>query len=210
MLSTTLVLLNALLRNKKYRPLLLVIKGFRNGAVYGAKVRFPHAFVNSFLFKTATFQEHVRAIIKATYTHSRNLASYVAIYKIISIFLQRFNILQNSKYGVNHFLAAVIGGFCVFGQENKINEQINLYLLSRVIYGLVKLLANKGYIYSPSRKTSFSMFGCLVWGLAVWLFEMNQGSERVLQPSLQSSMTYLYHDSNLWSNVDDFLFKNRP
>lgn len=31
--------------------LLAIIKGFRNGLVYGAKIRFPHALVMTFLFR---------------------------------------------------------------------------------------------------------------------------------------------------------------
>lgn len=37
--------------NPKYRVPLSIIKGFRNGAVYGAKIRFPHALVMTFLFR---------------------------------------------------------------------------------------------------------------------------------------------------------------
>lgn len=31
--------------------LLSIVKGFRNGIVYGAKIRLPHAFVMTFLFQ---------------------------------------------------------------------------------------------------------------------------------------------------------------
>ena len=31
--------------------LLSVIRGFRNGVIYGAKIRFPHALVMTFLFR---------------------------------------------------------------------------------------------------------------------------------------------------------------
>lgn len=33
------------------RELLTIIKGFRNGLVYGAKIRLPHALVMTFLFR---------------------------------------------------------------------------------------------------------------------------------------------------------------
>jgi hypothetical protein len=35
----------------QYHDILSIIKGFRNGAVYGAKIRFPHALVMTFLFR---------------------------------------------------------------------------------------------------------------------------------------------------------------
>ncbi len=38
-------LVNSVLLNPDLAPLLAVVKSARNGAVYGAKVRFPHALV---------------------------------------------------------------------------------------------------------------------------------------------------------------------
>ena len=35
----------------------------------------------------------------------------------------------------------------------------------------------------------------LIWGIVMYLFERDK---KVLQPSLGSSMTFLYHDSNRW------------
>jgi hypothetical protein len=34
------------------RDMLAVLRGLRNGVVYGAKVRFPHALVMTFLFQS--------------------------------------------------------------------------------------------------------------------------------------------------------------
>lgn len=39
------------LKDPAYRPVLSILKGLRNGAVYGAKIRFPHALVMTFLFR---------------------------------------------------------------------------------------------------------------------------------------------------------------
>ncbi|XP_044119163.1 peroxisomal membrane protein 4 isoform X2 [Neovison vison] len=43
---------NALLRKRRYHAALAMLKGFRNGAVYGAKIRGPHALVMTFLFRS--------------------------------------------------------------------------------------------------------------------------------------------------------------
>lgn len=37
--------LESVILNPKYADLLAIVKGARNGAVYGARVRFPHALV---------------------------------------------------------------------------------------------------------------------------------------------------------------------
>ncbi|XP_047627251.1 peroxisomal membrane protein 4 isoform X2 [Phacochoerus africanus] len=51
-LRTLLLAVNALLRKRRYHAALAMIKGFRNGAVYGAKIRAPHALVMTFLFRS--------------------------------------------------------------------------------------------------------------------------------------------------------------
>jgi peroxisomal membrane protein 4 len=42
---------NTIIASKDYHDILSIIKGFRNGAVYGAKIRFPHALVMTLLFR---------------------------------------------------------------------------------------------------------------------------------------------------------------
>jgi len=48
-------LLNGLIMNEAYHDYLAVLKGARNGFVYGVKVRFPHALVMSILFGHGRF-----------------------------------------------------------------------------------------------------------------------------------------------------------
>ncbi|XP_004349317.2 peroxisomal membrane protein 4 [Capsaspora owczarzaki ATCC 30864] len=182
--------------------LLAIVKGFRNGLVYGAKIRAPHAFVMTFLFGRGSLKNKATAIFKATYTHSRNLSTFVLIYKSLLAVLKR---LQGVRHTTHPFIAAFIGGWYVFGENNNINSQINMYLLSRIIFGLAKLAVEKGYIPKP-QNDPFPLFAALVWGIVLWLFEQEK---HTLQPSLQASMTYLYHDSNHWTNLKNFLWHNK-
>ncbi|XP_026070314.1 peroxisomal membrane protein 4 [Carassius auratus] len=201
--KTLLYTLNNLLQQHKYKSALAVVKGFRNGAVYGAKIRAPHALVMTFLFRSGSLREKLRAIAQATYTHSRNLACFVFTYKGLQALQQR---LQGRPLQTHSFLAACVGGWLVFGENNNINSQINMYLLSRILFALSRLAVEKGLVPQP-RKDPFPLFGALVWGIVLWLFEYHP---HTLQPSLQSSMNYLYHDSNTWHDISDFLIYNKP
>ncbi|CAH2292664.1 peroxisomal membrane 4 [Pelobates cultripes] len=202
-LSRSLVrTVNELLKKRRYRTALAVIKGFRNGAVYGAKIRAPHALVMTFLFKSGSLQEKIKAILQATFTHSRNLAYFVFTYKGLLATQEK---LHGSRWQFHSFLAAMVGGWLVFGDNNHINSQINMYLLSRVLFGLSRLAVEKGYIPEPKHDV-FPLFSALVWGFVLWLFEYHR---HTLQPSLQSSMTYLYDDSNIWHDIRDFLISNK-
>lgn len=84
--------------------------------------------------------------------------------------------------------------------------QINMYLLSRILFALSRLAVEKGWIPQP-KHDPFPLFATLVWGIVLWLFEFYP---HTLQPSLQSSMNYLYHDSNVWHDISDFLVYNKP
>ncbi|XP_034269934.1 peroxisomal membrane protein 4 [Pantherophis guttatus] len=201
-LKTLLYTVNSLLQQRRYQATLAVLKGFRNGAVYGAKVRAPHALVMTFLFKSGSLKEKLKAILQATYTHSRNMAYFVFTYKGLMAMQSR---MQGKKVPFQSFLAAFIGGWLAFGENNNINSQINMYLLSRILFGLSRLAVEKGYIPQP-KQDPFPLFAAMVCGIVLWLFEYHR---HTLQPSLQSSMTYLYDDSNVWHDVSDFLVHNK-
>lgn len=83
--------------------------------------------------------------------------------------------------------------------------QIIMYLLSRILFGLSRLAVEKGYIPQP-KQDPFPLVAALIWGTVLWLFEYHR---HTLQPSLQSSMTYLYDDSNAWHDISDFLIYNK-
>ncbi|KFY85718.1 hypothetical protein V500_08170 [Pseudogymnoascus sp. VKM F-4518 (FW-2643)] len=102
--------LNEIVLNPKYADLFAVVKAARNGAVYGAKIRFPHALVMIFLFRSGTFKEKTRLVYKATRTHAQNLARFAVIYKICMIALRRLG--STGKEGpYDTFLAGLMGGY---------------------------------------------------------------------------------------------------
>ncbi|KFV48081.1 Peroxisomal membrane protein 4, partial [Tyto alba] len=169
---------------------------------YGAKIRAPHALVMTFLFKSGSLREKLKSIAQATYTHSWNLAYFVFTYKGLMALQSQ---LQGKKIPFHCFFAAFMGSLLVFSENNPINSQITMYLLSRILFGLSRLAVEKGYIPEPKRDP-FPFVTALVWGIVLWLFEYHR---QTLQPSLQSSMTYLYDDSNVWHDISDFLIYNK-
>ena len=67
------------------------------------------------------------------------------------------------------------------------------------------MAVKRGYIPEP-KGDKFRWFGAIVWGIVLWQFEYEKDT---LQQSLQSSMTYLYHDSNRWNNIWNYLIYNK-
>ena len=100
------------------------------------------------------------------------------------------------------FLAGLLGGYVVFGRgrsgQSSVNQQIVIYIFARVVLGLAKLSVQRkragGLGLSPAMKdtldqNAWPVFAALSWGMVMWLFRWYP---EVLQPSLKSSMKYMY------------------
>jgi len=189
-----------------HRPTLEALRGLRNGLIYGVKVRAPHAFVMAMLFGRGTLLKRLHGILLATRMHAVNLGRYVFGYKLVMSALR--TLWGRGEYQSWHpLIAAGLLGYLVFGEEGGVNTQINLYLLSRVIYALARLSVERGLIRLPpsvgQSSSLFPWFAAAVWGVGLWLYENHPST---LQKSLQSSMQYLYRDSEHWTGVREFMF----
>ena len=86
-----------------------IIRGFRNGAVYGVKIRLPHALVMTLLFSNDRSIEGMSSVIfQKTKNHSLNLGKFVLLYKFLIVLIRRI-----LKYPHNHFPLIHILGNCV-------------------------------------------------------------------------------------------------
>jgi len=213
------------------KPALILLKAIRNGAVYGAKVRFPHALVMIFLFRNGTFQEKCKAVFKATRQHASNLARFALLYKGSMLALRQTT--GGKELSHHSFLAGLFGGYWVFGHGkgayNSVNQQIVIYIFARVVLGLAKLAiqppsdntlvgssyGGRGGIgafklseqqITALRNYTWPVFASLSWAGVMYLFE---GYPELLQPSLRSSMVYIYANAEKWDSARNFLWHNQ-
>ncbi|KAL4936826.1 hypothetical protein BDV06DRAFT_85221 [Aspergillus oleicola] len=210
--------LDAIVTNPDLAPLLSLVKGIRNGAVYGAKVRFPHALVMIFLFRSGTVQEKVKLVLNATRQHARNLAVFALIYKSSMIVLRNINPAGVGKEGqYDSFFAGLMGGYAVFGRhKSSITQQIVIYIFARVVLGFAKLAIKPGahplsdMITPEARKSiegnAWAVFASMSWALVMYLFRWHP---ETLMSSLRSSMVYIYADSDHWDSFRNFLVYNK-
>jgi peroxisomal membrane protein 4 len=130
-------------------------------------------------------------IFKASYTHARNLATFVGLYKSCMYLLQRLN--QGKQGYYDSFWAGLFGGYAVFGRgkQSSVNQQICIYVFARVVLGLAKLSVAKNVVPSFDGRTqtaAWPIFASFSWALVMLLFKHHP---ETLQPSLRSSMQYL-------------------
>ncbi|KAL9630493.1 MAG: hypothetical protein Q9204_004697, partial [Flavoplaca sp. TL-2023a] len=208
--------------------ILAIVKGARNGFTYGAKIRFPHALVMVFLFRSGTLREKLKLVSKATFQHARNLATFATIYKTALLFLR--NASPEGKESSPHtFIAGLIGGYMVFGRgiQSSVNQQIVIYVFARVVLALARLSVQKGGAIPREFRdrvtnNAWPVFAALSWASVMWLYRWQP---ETLQPSLKSSMKYMYGlthlvftvhkgvspslDSNHWDSFRTLLLQNK-
>jgi len=206
----SLAALNSFIANPAFHDYLAILKGARNGLVYGVKIRFPHALVMSVLFGRGDVRARALAIFKATKTHALNLAKFVTIYKSLLLLQRKTN--GGKERSADTFIAGLIGGYIVFGERTAINEQIVLYVVSRVVSSFIPrstAIPPKGPNGTnrpiPPEARLFTVFAALSWGSVMWLF---RHQEETLQPGMWSSMKYLYLDSERWNSLKTLLWHN--
>lgn len=200
-MSTAAHLVNSFLNNPSLHTPLSLVKGLRQGVVYGAKVRFAHSLVQAFLFRHDPWSERVRFIVRMTYLHAKNLGLFVFGYKTLRAIITWLFRLSKPW---SAFLSAFAVGYVVFHERNSINEQIILYLLARIVVGLARYAQKRDWLPQPKRPV-FPWFAALIWGIVLWLFECHR---ETLQPSLTRSMVYLYENANRWSTWHNFLVRD--
>ncbi|KAK0703635.1 Tim17/Tim22/Tim23/Pmp24 family-domain-containing protein [Lasiosphaeria miniovina] len=213
--------------NPKYHDILAVVKAARNGAVYGTKVRFPHALVMILLFRSGTLREKAWLIFRATRTHARNLAKFATVYKATCMLLKNYGATPGKEgkpcpSPYDSFVAGLLGGYLVFGQRSRrsgkissVNQQIVIYVFARVVLALAHLAVKPGHglpgVSEPHASATIShlawpLFASASWAAVMHLFRWHADE---LQPSLRSSMTYIYANADSWDSLRNFAWHNK-
>jgi len=206
----------------RYHDLLSLVKTARNGAVYGAKVRFPHALVMIFLFRSGTVRQKIQLVLRATRHHASNLARFATIYKITMLILKHFGPTPGKEGPYDSFFAGLLGGYLIFGGRSKrtgnisaVNQQIVIYIFARVSLALARLAVKPGVgfpavsaepLHSQISYYAWPAFASLSWGMVMLLFRYHPED---LQSSLRSSMTYIYKDCDSWDSLRTLVWHNK-
>jgi len=168
-----------------------------------------------FMYFCHSVKTRAKQIFKATKDHSLHLAAFVSLYKSLMLLQRKMNGGKERK--ADTFIAGLIGGYVVFGDRTAINEQIVLYVCSRVVASFIPRAGTSSTASSASGSPTqvrpippdaqlFSFFAALSWGAVMYLFK-NRGE--TIQSGMFNSMKYLYRDSEHWNSLKTLLWHNK-
>lgn len=67
-------------------------------------------------------ESKIKGILRATKQHALNLGMFATIYKSLMIVQKKMN--GGKEANLHPFIAGIIGGYYVFGENNGINQQV--------------------------------------------------------------------------------------
>jgi len=162
-----------------------------------------------FLFRSGTLREKALLVFKATRQHARNLGLFALVYKACLIILRMTNDGAKNR-SIDPFLAGAAGGYYVFGKhKSSVSQQIVTYVFARVMLGAGKMalkprseggweLTRDAATREAIRRNAWPVFASLSWATVMWMFMWHPD---VVQPSMRSSMQYMYVSLISWTSV---------
>ncbi|RNF27168.1 peroxisomal membrane protein 4 [Trypanosoma conorhini] len=195
------LLIDDMIRSGKYKVLLDAIKGFRNGFVYGVRIRAPHALVLNVVWSHAPWRVKARRIYAATRKHSISLGLAGLTVSLVRSILRK---LQGEPHMWHSALAGFIVGSVFWGEQSPVTVQMSMYILSRILSAMLFILAGKyGWKIPPN---AFRFYSGVLWMIVMPLF-LYHGE--AVQPSMRTAMQYIYQDNEKYSSWYDLLWVNR-
>ncbi|MCJ1363463.1 hypothetical protein MMC16_002570 [Acarospora aff. strigata] len=137
----------------------------------------------------------------------------------------------NKEGRYDTFLAGLLGGYAVFGRgrgaQSSVNQQIVIYVFARVVLALAKMSVQPGGVLGQTlalssttdsgdgtvkarrgtvERNAWPVFASLSWAFVMFIFRWYP---EMLQPSLRSSMKYIYVNADHWDGLRNFLWHNK-
>lgn len=207
--------IDEIIRSGKYALLFSLIKAFRDGLVYGTKVRAPHATVLELVWGSGPPRNIPGKVLRITATHAFGLGFASVIFTLVTRLLRT---LQEVAKGTadspsltvqrtysstwwHHSLAGFLIGYLAWGNiSNKVHQQMLIYVVSRLMVALLNLYSHRvGYHATPHH---YRLFSGAMWAMLMTILFMSPGS---LQVNMRKSLEYVFLESNRFSSIRELI-----
>lgn len=193
--------INRMIASGDFDVLFHALKGFRNGVVYGTRVRAPHALVLNLVWSKAPYSSMPAKIFKVTKTHALGLGCSAALYATVRGLLRY---VQGTTHVWHNALAGFLIGLCFWGDPNNgVHLQMMMYIMSRVVCALFHLITEKLSI--PVHPQAYRVYMGGLWSLVI-LFLVYSPDK--LQSSMTQSLRYIFQESGKFSSWYDVFVVN--
>nr|CCC92637.1 putative peroxisomal membrane protein 4 [Trypanosoma congolense IL3000] len=200
-----ITLIDEMIRSGRFRILLDAIKSFRNGFVYGARIRAPHALVLNLVWSSAPYSVIARRVFDATRQHAMRLGATGFTFSLIRSLL---NAAEGKQRPWHSAFAGFIVGCLYWGEQGPVTVQMSMYILSRILSALFFVLLKKRGLLSPTEPSptwAFRLYSGVLWMIVMPLFFYHRDT---VQPTMRTSMQYIYEDCTRYTNWYDLLCVN--
>lgn len=172
------------------------------------------------LFRSGSIQDKLKLVFKATKTHAFNLAKFATVYKVTMLLLRRMGSTPGKEGPYDTFVAGLLGGYLIFGQRSprtgkisSVSQQIVIYVFARVVLAVAKMsvrpemgLLKDQALRGKIEHNAWPVFAALSWASVMYMFRWYPDT---IQSSLQSSMNYIYVQSDTWEDLRTLIWHNK-
>lgn len=195
--------INSLIASGDMHTFFAALKGFRNGVVYGTRVRAPHALVLNLVWSHAPYRTMPAKIFKVTRTHALSLGFSSVIYTVT---LELLKALQGGAQKWHTAVGGFLIGFIVWNDPNNhVHIQMMMYMLSRVISALYHLVATRRFNGAEAPKYAFRVWMGLLYAITMLLLT---NAPDTLQGSMAQSLDYIFIANHKFTKLFDVVCVN--
>lgn len=196
-----LELVNRMIQSGDFDVLFRCLKGFRNGVVYGTRVRAPHALVLNLVWSKAPYRTIPRKVWDVTLQHALGLGGSAVTFAAVRGALER---IRGHSSVLHDGLAGFMIGFVFWGNScSNVHLQMMMYMLSRVLCALYNVVVSRANLKVPS--FMYRVYMGVLWAATVIVLSV---SPTALQSSMRQSLEYIFYESSRFTNWYDLLVVN--
>lgn len=190
-----------MIRSGKYTVLFTALKGFRNGMVYGTRVRAPHALVLNLVWSKAPYSTIPGKVYRVTKEHALGLGYSAVTFVLVRTALKY---LQGSAQLWHSIVAGYVIGFVFWGNPGSpVHLQMMMYVMSRMVCAMYHLIVEKYALTVPT--VAYRFYSGALWALVMYFL---LGHPNMIQSSMRQSLQYIFLDSGSYSSWYDVFCVN--
>lgn len=194
-------MIDRMIKSGDFDILFTALKGFRNGVVYGARVRAPHALVLNLVWSKAPYRTIPAKIFSVTKAHAIGLGFSSVIFAVVRGALRA---LQGREALWHTTLAGfLLGAVCWGDVGSAVHMQMMMYMLSRIVCAWYHLVVSRFSLRVPSY--AFRAYMGALYAITLTLLAVRP---ETLQSSMRHSLAYIFTDSSKFSSWYDVFVVN--